>query len=50
MKCGTWNVRAGSLTTVLRVIAKYKFDLLGVQEVRWGRGGTEPTVNYAYSS
>jgi exonuclease III len=46
MRFGTWNVtclfRAGSLTTVAKEISKYKLDLVGVQEVRWDRGGTEP--------
>jgi hypothetical protein len=40
----TWNVRSmyrsGSLTTAAREFAKYKLDLVGVQEVRWGQGGT----------
>jgi hypothetical protein len=27
--------------TVVKEISKYKLDLLGVQEVRWDRGGTE---------
>jgi hypothetical protein len=39
--CGTWNVRsmytAGSLRAVAEDIAKYKLELVGVQEVRWGR-------------
>jgi exonuclease III len=38
MRFGTWNVRslymAGSLKMVARELAKYKLDLLGVQEVR----------------
>jgi exonuclease III len=38
---GTWNVRslhrAGSLTTAARELAKYKLDLVGVQEVRWDK-------------
>jgi hypothetical protein len=38
--CDTWNVRgqhrAGSLTKVARELARYKLDLVGVQEVRWG--------------
>jgi exonuclease III len=46
IRFGTWNVRnlyrAGSLMTVAKVISKYKLDLVGVQEVRWERGGTEP--------
>ena len=37
---GRWNVRslyrAGSLTAA----ARYKLDLVGVQEVRWDKGGT----------
>jgi hypothetical protein len=46
MTFGLWNVRslyrAGSLMTVLRKLSKYKLDLVGVQEVRWEGGGTEP--------
>ena len=30
--------RAGSLATVTRELARYKLDLVGVQEVRWDRG------------
>jgi len=41
---GTWNVRslyrAGSLTATARELARYKLDLMGVQEVRWDKGGT----------
>jgi hypothetical protein len=40
---GTWNARsmyrAVSLMTVAREISNYKLDLVGVQEVRWDRGG-----------
>jgi hypothetical protein len=32
----------GSLLTVLRELLRYKLDLVGVQEVRWEGGGTEP--------
>jgi hypothetical protein len=43
MRFGTWNVRSlyrsGSLKTVARVLGKYKLDLVGVQEVRWDKGG-----------
>jgi exonuclease III len=43
MRFGTWNVRSlyriGSLTTVVRELGKYKLDLVGVQEVRWEKGG-----------
>jgi len=35
MKIGTWNVnslyRAGSLTAVVRELARYKLDVVGVQ-------------------
>jgi hypothetical protein len=42
-----WYVeRAGSLMTVARKITKYKIDLVGVQEVSWDRGGTEPAGEY----
>ena len=44
MRFGTWNVRslyrAGSFTGAARILVRYKLDLLGVQEVRWDRGGT----------
>ena len=47
---GTWNVRslyrAGSLTTVARELARYKFDLVSVQEVRWDKGGTVRAGDY----
>jgi hypothetical protein len=46
MLFGTWNVRslyrAGWLMTVGDEISKHKLDLVGVQEVRWDRGGAEP--------
>jgi hypothetical protein len=45
MRFGTWNVRSlykiGSLKTVARELGKYKLDLVGAQEVRWEKGGTE---------
>jgi hypothetical protein len=44
MRYGTWNVRSlcriGSLKTVARELGKYKLALMGVQEVRWEKGGT----------
>jgi hypothetical protein len=47
MRFWYWDVRSlyrtHSLTAVAKEILKYKSDLLGVQEVRWDRGGTEPT-------
>jgi hypothetical protein len=47
-----WDVRSlykeGSLMTVSRELARYKLDLVGVQEVRWEGGGTEPAGEYAF--
>jgi hypothetical protein len=52
MRFDTWNVRSlhrtGSLRTVAEEISKYKLYLLGVQEVRWGGGGTEPASEYTF--
>jgi hypothetical protein len=52
MRSVTRNVRslygAGSLMTVAKEISKYKLDLVGVQELRWDRGGTEPPGNYTF--
>jgi hypothetical protein len=49
---GTWNVRslyrAGSLMTVSRELARYKLDLVRVQEVRWEGGGTKPVGEYTF--
>jgi exonuclease III len=48
----TWNVkspyRSGSLKTVSRELAKYKLDLVGVQDVRWEKDGAEPADNYIF--
>jgi hypothetical protein len=46
MRLGMWNIslyRAGSLMTVVKEI-----DLVGVQEVRWHRCGTEPAGEYIF--
>jgi hypothetical protein len=47
----TWNVRslyrAGSLRAVVEEFSKYKLDLVGLQEVRWYRGGTKPACEYS---
>jgi exonuclease III len=52
MRFGTWNVRslyrAGTLMTVSRKLARYKLDLVGVQEVRWEGGSTEPAGEYTF--
>ena len=49
---GTWNVRslyrAGSLMAAARELARYKLDLVGVQEVRWDRGGTVRAGDYNF--
>ena len=41
---GIWNVRslyrAGSLTAATGELARYKLDLVSLQEVRWDKGGT----------
>jgi hypothetical protein len=43
MRFGTWNVRslytAGSVKTVARESGKCELDLVGVQGVRWDKGG-----------
>jgi hypothetical protein len=52
MRFGTWNVRslyrAGSLRTVAEEVSTYKLDLLAVQDVRWGGGGTESESEYTF--
>jgi hypothetical protein len=52
VRFGTWNVkslyRAGSLRTVAEEISKYKLDLVGVKEARWGGGGTKPAGEYTF--
>jgi hypothetical protein len=44
MRFVKWNVgnlyRAGSLTAAATESARHKLDLVGVQEVRWGKWGT----------
>jgi exonuclease III len=52
MRFGTWNVRslyrAGLVKMLARELEKYKLDLVGVQEVRWEKGGTERTEDYTF--
>jgi hypothetical protein len=52
MRFATWNVRSlyriGSLMTVARDLGKYKLGLVGVQEVRWEKGGTEVAGDYTF--
>jgi hypothetical protein len=50
MKFGTKHSRSpcksGSITAVVRDFARYKLDLVGVQEVMWGKGGTLRAGDY----
>jgi hypothetical protein len=52
MRFGMWNVRSMYGECLLRAvgeeISKYKLDLVGVQEVRWDGGGTEPACEYTF--
>jgi len=52
MKLGTWNVRslyrAGSLKTAARELGRYKLDVVGVQKVRWDKGGTVREGDYDF--
>jgi hypothetical protein len=34
--------------TVVRELARYKLDLVVVQEVRWGKGGTARARDYIF--
>jgi hypothetical protein len=40
--------RAGSLKTISKELVIYKLDLVGVQEVKWEGGGTEPAGEYSF--
>jgi len=40
--------RSGSLKTGASQSAKYKVDLVGVQEVRWDSSGDEPVDDYTF--
>jgi hypothetical protein len=42
------HYRSGSLITVARELAKYKLDLVGVQEVRWDKEGTVRAREYTF--
>jgi hypothetical protein len=50
MKFGTKHDRSpcksGSITATVRDFARYKLDLVGVQEVMWGKGGTVRAGDY----
>jgi hypothetical protein len=40
--------RAGSLIAAARELARYKLHLVGVQKVRWGKGGTVRAGDYSF--
>ena len=52
MKIGTWNVRsfytAGSFKTAVRELGRYKLDVVGVQDIRWDKGGTVRAGDYDF--
>ena len=49
---GTWNVRslyrAGSFMAAARQLARYKLDLVVVQDVRWEKEGTVKAGDYSF--
>jgi hypothetical protein len=47
VKFGTWNVRSLYRSGSLKTVAK-ELDLVGVQEVRWDKGGTERAEDYIF--
>jgi len=52
MRFGMWNVRnldrAGSLTAAAKALARYQLGLVGVQEIRWDKGGTVRAGDYNF--
>ncbi|PNF24380.1 hypothetical protein B7P43_G09657 [Cryptotermes secundus] len=52
MRFVTWNVRSlygvGLLMADAKELSKYKLHLVSIQEVRWDRGGTNPTGEYTF--
>ena len=47
MKLGTWNVRS-LYRAAARELGRYKLDVVGVQEVRWDKGGTVREGDYDF--
>jgi hypothetical protein len=51
MRFGVWNLeslyRTGSLITIAKELGKYKLDVVEVQEIRWGRDGTELAADFS---
>jgi len=52
MRFVTWNIRglyrAGSLKAAARELARYKLDLVGVQEVRWDKWEKARAGDYSF--
>jgi exonuclease III len=52
MRFVTWNItslyRAGSFMAAARGLARYKLDLVCVQEFRWDKGGTVRAGDYVF--
>ena len=52
LRFGTWKVnslyRSASLTTTAKELAKYKIVLVGVQDVRWDKGGNVRAGDYTF--
>jgi hypothetical protein len=40
--------RAGWLRAVAEEVSEYRLDLVGIQEVKWDVGGTEPADEYTF--
>jgi hypothetical protein len=52
IRFGSWNVmslyKSGSPTTAARELARYKLDLVGVQEVSWDKWGSVRARDYIF--
>jgi exonuclease III len=52
MRFSAWNMksmyRSGSITTAVRELARYKLELMSLQEVRWDKGGTARAGDYTF--
>jgi hypothetical protein len=52
MRFGIWNIQsfygAGFLKTASKELSNYNLDLMGLQEVRQDRSGTEPAEKYTF--
>jgi len=49
MKYRAWNVRSLCRSDRARKLARLKLDLVGRQEVSWGKGGTVRAGDYIFS-